>query len=163
MAVVQDISRCVGLLGIRAEMLAMRVALLRHLGRQIQLPSQAQPKPPSPLAMLEPQQMDALQDWLAAGMSPAPRFQPRAVSADAKEVFCSDNTYQSIRRGWRGSRLMDQGWEMHRCCRCLAMSTNGEKPSEEIKRQAALLRMSHSHSGWLSPNLTTGAFWAPLS
>ncbi|CAK0784395.1 hypothetical protein CVIRNUC_007599 [Coccomyxa viridis] len=36
----KDISRCVGLLGIRAEMLAMRVALLRHLGRQIQLPSQ---------------------------------------------------------------------------------------------------------------------------
>ena len=48
MAMAQDISRCVSLLGIRAEMLAMRVALLRHLGRQIQLPSQAQPKPPFP-------------------------------------------------------------------------------------------------------------------
>ena len=71
---VQDISRCVGLLGIRAEMLAMRVALLRHLGRQIQLPSQARPKPSSPFAMLEPQHMNALPYRLAAGLTLKTRY-----------------------------------------------------------------------------------------
>ena len=76
MAMVQDISRCVSLLGIRAEMLAMRVALLRHLGRQIQLPSQAQSKPPCPLARPEPQHIDALPHRLAAGLSLELRYQP---------------------------------------------------------------------------------------
>ena len=95
MAVVQDISRCVGLLGIRAEMLAMRVALLRHLGRQIQLPSQARPKPPRPLARPEPQHMSALPDQLAAGQSLESRYQPQAVSADAKEVFCIEDRCQN--------------------------------------------------------------------
>ncbi len=95
MAMVQDISRCVGLLGIRAEMLAMRVALLRHLGRQIQFPSQARPKPPCPLARPEPQPMSALPDQLAAGLSLESRYQPQAVSADAKEVFCSEDRCQN--------------------------------------------------------------------
>ena len=35
--------------------------------------------------------MDAILNWLAAGMSAELRYQLQGVSADAKEVFCSED------------------------------------------------------------------------
>ena len=39
----QDIRRCVRLLGIKTNTVALRVAWLKHMGRQVILPSQVQP------------------------------------------------------------------------------------------------------------------------